>query len=153
MTPEENKDLVRRDIEEIWADGNVEVIDEVYDENFVLHDPSYPNEPRSRDDYREYVELYRTAFPDSEYTAEEMVAEADTVALRYTARGTHDGELMGIEPTGEEVTVSGMELYRIEDGKIVEMWTNYDAFGVFQQLGVVPPLDELGGKTKEQSRQ
>ncbi|WP_227374311.1 ester cyclase [Haladaptatus halobius] len=144
MAPEENKELVRRDIEEVWGDGNVEMIDEIYDENFVLHDPSSPDETQGRDDYKEYVEAYRTAFPDSEYAAEEMVAEGDTVALRYTARGTHEGELAGIEPTGERVTVSGMELYHVADGKIVEMWTNYDALGMFQQLGVVPPLDELG---------
>ncbi|WP_458205642.1 ester cyclase [Haladaptatus sp. NG-SE-30] len=153
MTPEENKRLVRRDINEIWTEGNVAVIDEIYDENFVLHDPSAPGETRGRDDYREYVDTYRTAFPDSEYTAEEIVAEADIVVLRYTAHGTHEGELMGIEPTGEEATVSGMEMYRVEGEKIVEMWTNYDALGVFQQLDIVPPFDELGRKKSNRSRQ
>ncbi|WP_227353798.1 ester cyclase [Haladaptatus salinisoli] len=143
MTLEENKELVRRDTEEVWGDENVELIDEIYDEDFVLHDPSSPDETGGRDEYKEYVETYRTAFPDAEYAVEEMVAEGDSVALRYTARGTHEGELAGIEPTGERVTVSGMELYRVANGKIAEMWTNYDALGVFQQLGVVPPLDEL----------
>ncbi|WP_440008208.1 ester cyclase [Halomicrococcus sp. SG-WS-1] len=143
MTPEENKELVRRDPEEIWSEGNVDVVDEIYAEDFVLHDPSSPDGTRGREEYREYVAAYRDAFPDADYAVEELVAEGDAVAMRYTARGTHEGELMGIEPTGEEVTVTGMELYHVDDGKITEMWTNYDALGVFRQLGVVPSADEL----------
>ncbi|WP_433632504.1 ester cyclase [Halomicrococcus sp. NG-SE-24] len=143
MTPEENKELVRRDPEEIWSEGNVDVVDEIYAEDFVLHDPSSPDGTRGREEYREYAAAYRDAFPDAEYVVEELVAEGDAVAMRYTARGTHEGELMGIEPTGEEVTVTGMELYHVDDGKITEMWTNYDALGVLRQLGVVPSADEL----------
>ncbi|WP_306052487.1 ester cyclase [Natronococcus wangiae] len=137
-------ELVRRDPEEIWTDGSLETIDELFAESFVLHDPSSADEPRGRDDYREYVETYRAAFPDLEYTVETVIAEDDIAALRYTAHGTHEGELLGLEPTGERVSVSGMEMYRVEDGKIVEMWTSYDALGLFQELGVVPPLEDLG---------
>ncbi|WP_211250823.1 ester cyclase [Haladaptatus cibarius] len=89
------------------------------------------------------METYRRAFPDAEYTVEKEVAEDDFVSVRYTARGTHEGELMDIEPTGERVTVSGMEMYRVEDGKIAEMWTNYDTVGLLQQLDVLPSLDAL----------
>ncbi|RBI62295.1 ester cyclase [halophilic archaeon] len=135
--------LVRRDPEEIWSEGNVDVVDEIYAEDFVLHDPSSPDGTRGREGYREYAATYRDAFPDAEYAVEELVAERDAVAMRYTARGTHEGELMGIEPTGEEVTVTGMELYHVDDGKITEMWTYYDALGVLRQLGVVPSADEL----------
>ncbi len=78
-----------------------------------------------------------------EYEVEHVLAEDDTVALRYTAHGTHDGEFMGLEPTGDQVSVSGMEMYRIEDEQIAEMWTSYDALGLFQELGVVPPLEDL----------
>lgn len=72
-----------------------------------------------------------------------MIAEGETVALRYTARGTHEGEFLGLEPTGDRVSVSGMEMYRVEDGKITEIWTSYDALGLFQELGAIPPLDDL----------
>ncbi|WP_121741904.1 ester cyclase [Natronorubrum halophilum] len=140
----EPKALVRRDPEEIWTAGNLDAIDELFADGFVLHDPSTDGESRGRDDYREYVETYRAAFPDVEYEVESIVAEGGIVALRYTAGGTHEGEFMGIAPTGERVSVSGMEQYRVEDGRIVEMWTSYDALGLFQQLGVVPPLEELG---------
>ncbi len=137
-------ELVRRDPEELWTEGDLDVIEEIYAEEFVLHDPAAPDEPRDRDDYRDYVETYREAFPDVEYEVEDVIADGETATLRYTARGTHDGEFLGLEPTGDRVSISGMEMYRVEDGKITEMWTSYDALGLFQQLGVVPPVDELG---------
>ncbi|WP_440763948.1 ester cyclase [Natronorubrum sp. DTA7] len=146
----ETRSLVRRDPEEVWTEGNLELIDELFADDFVLHDPATDGEPRGRDDYREYVETYRAAFPDVEYEVESIVAETDVAALRYTARGTHEGEFAGVEPTGERVTVSGMEQYRIEDGRIVEMWTSYDALGLFQQLGVVPPLEDIGDETRSE---
>ncbi|GAA0228500.1 ester cyclase [Haladaptatus pallidirubidus] len=139
MTTETNQKLVRRDAEEIWSKGKTEIIDEIYDEDFVLHDPSSPNEEQGREEYREYVETFRRAFPDARYRVDIELAEDDLVSLRYTARGTHEGE---------RVTVSGMEMYRVEDGNIVEMWTNYDALGLLQQLDVLPSLDEL---TREES--
>ncbi len=137
-------ELVRRDPEEVWTEGNLDVIEEIYAEEFTLHDPAAPDEPRDRDDYRDYVERYREAFPDVEYEVEDVIAEGETAALRYTARGTHEGEFAGIEPTGDRVSVSGMEMYRVEDGTITEMWTSYDALGLFQELGVIPSLEELG---------
>ncbi|ELZ18394.1 hypothetical protein C477_10013 [Haloterrigena salina JCM 13891] len=140
----DNKALVRRDPEEVWTDGDLDAIDEIFAEGFVLHDPSAGDDLRGRDEYREYVETYREAFPDVEYEVEAAVAEGETVALRYTARGTHEGSFMGLEPTGDRVSVSGMEMYRVEDGTIAELWTSYDALGLFQELGVVPPLEELG---------
>ncbi|OVE85208.1 ester cyclase [Natronolimnobius baerhuensis] len=136
--------LVRRDPEEVWTEGNLETIDEIFAADFVLHDPSSADDSKGRDEYRAYVEAYREAFPDVEYEVEHVLAEDDTVALRYTAHGTHDGEFMGLEPTGDQVSVSGMEMYRIEDEQIAEMWTSYDALGLFQELGVVPPLEDLG---------
>ncbi|MEY7851296.1 ester cyclase [Natrarchaeobius sp. A-rgal3] len=139
----DSKALVRRDPEEVWTEGDLEVIDEIFAEEFVLHDPSAGGEPRGREEYRGYVETYREAFPDVEYEVEDAIGDGEYVTIRYTAHGTHDGEFLGLEPTGDRVSVSGMELYRVEDGAIVEMWTNYDALGLFQELGVIPPLEEL----------
>ncbi|WP_255168229.1 ester cyclase [Natrononativus amylolyticus] len=136
-------ELVRRDPEEVWTEGSVGVIDEIFAESFVLHYPSSPAEPRDREEYREYVETFRSAFTDLTYAVDDVIADGDTAALRYTATGTHDGELLGVEPTGERVSVPGMEMYRVENGEIVEMWTSYDALGLFRQLGVLPPLEEL----------
>lgn len=144
MTPEEIKRLVRRDPEEIWTEGNVEAIEDLFAPDFVLHDPTSPGEIRGREAYRETVETFREAFPDAEYTVEDVLAEGEMAALRYTARATHRGTFMGFEATGEQVTVSGMEMYRVRDGEIVELWTSYDALGLLQQLGVVASVNELG---------
>lgn len=148
MTTEtELKELVRRDTEEVWTDGDLEVIDEIFAEDFVLHDPTKPGETQGRDDYRGYVETYHEAFGDLEYEVETVIAEDDTAALRYEATGTHDGTFMGLAPTGKTVSVSGMEMYRIDDGVIVEMWTSYDALGLLQELGIVEPFQDLGDMT------
>ncbi|MEM4780014.1 MAG: ester cyclase [Halalkalicoccus sp.] len=140
------KELVRRDPEEIWTEGNLDTIDEIFAEEFVLHDPAATGKPQGRDEYRAYVESYRQAFPDVEYVVEDVIAEEEIAAVRYAARGTHEGEFLGLEPTGERVSVTGMEMYRVDDGEIVEMWTSYDALGLFQELGVIPPLEKLAEK-------
>jgi predicted ester cyclase len=89
--------------------------------------------------------MSRSALPDFHSTLEDMIAEGDKVAERFTGRGTHKGEWMGIAPTGKQVTIQGMAIHRITDGKIVENWTNMDMLGVMVQLGVVPPPGQAGG--------
>ncbi|MEM4780995.1 MAG: ester cyclase, partial [Halalkalicoccus sp.] len=104
---------------------------------FVLHDPSSPDEPRGRDDYRSYVETYRAAFPDVRYEVEDVIVQDDRAALRYTASGTHEGEFMGIEPTGRRVELTGNVMHRLEDGRLVETWACFDMLGLFEQLGAI----------------
>jgi predicted ester cyclase len=82
--------------------------------------------------------MYRIAFPDLELTIEDQVAEGDEVVTRFTARGTHRGELMGIPPTGRKVVVTGISIDRLVNGKTVESWTNYDVLSMMQQLGIIP---------------
>ncbi len=89
--------------------------------------------------------MYRSAFPDLQATVEDQVAEGDKVASRFTFRGTHRGELAGIPPTGNQVEVTGIVISRIEGGKGAEDWSNYDALGMMQQLGVVPPPGQGAG--------
>jgi predicted ester cyclase len=86
------------------------------------------------------VSTYRAAFPDARITVEQQLAEGDLVATRWSGRGTHDGELMGVSPTGKQVTVSGLTISRLEGGKIVEEFQNWDTLGMLQQLGAVPEL-------------
>ncbi len=82
--------------------------------------------------------MYTSAFPDAEITIEDQLAEGDMVATRWTGRGTHQGELMGVQPSGNRVEVMGNSISRIEDGKIVEEWNIYDALGMMQAIGAVP---------------
>ena len=138
MQPQENKAIIRRFLEEIFAGGNLELVDELFAPNFVLHDPSVPQEVRGPEGIRQYITMYRTAYPDTHFTIEDQIAEGDRVVTRWTGQGTHQGELMGIPPTGRRVTVTGIEVDRIAGGKIEETWISYDALGMMQQLGVIP---------------
>ena len=82
--------------------------------------------------------MYRMAFPDVHFTIDDLIAEGETVVIRWTVTGTHKGELQGIAPTGKHVTVTGMVMSRFAKGKVEEDWINFDALGLMQQLGVVP---------------
>ena len=138
---EQHVDLVRRDIEEIWNEGAYDLVEELYADDFVHHDPTYPGEIRGPDDQEEFIRMYNTAFPGT-ITIEELLVEDDVVAVRWTGHGTHEGEFMGIEPTQEEVEIAGMSMARIEDGEIAELWSNYDALGMMSQIGTAEPPAE-----------
>ena len=142
MSSDANKDVVRRLATEPW-EGNMAVIDEVVAPNYVGHDPSQP-EVRGADGVRQFITTYLSAFPDGRLTVDDQLAEGDLVATRWTGRGTHEGELLGIPPSGKQVTVSGITISRVENGKVVEEWQNWDTLGMLQQLGVVP---EMAGAT------
>jgi steroid delta-isomerase-like uncharacterized protein len=136
VQPEENKAVTRRFLEEIFTGGNLELVDELFAPDFILHDPSVPQEVRGIEALKQYISMYRAAYPDTHFTAEDQIAEGDRVVTRWTGQGTHLGELMGIPPTGKQVT--GIELDHISGGKIEESWVNYDALGMMQQLGIFP---------------
>ena len=143
MPGEENKALARRFMEEVYNKGNVDLIDEVVASNWVDHDPSSP--PGMSSDVegaKRFVEMYRNAFPDLQITVEDMIAEGDKVVMRWTARGTHQGELMGIPPSGKQVEVTGINIDRIEGGKFIESWSNYDTLGMMQQIGAIPSVEQ-----------
>jgi steroid delta-isomerase-like uncharacterized protein len=133
----ENKAISRRADEELFNRGNLDVADELFTPDFVYHDPG-GGELRGPENVKGYAAMLRAAFPDLHQTIEDQIAEGDKVAYRWTARGTHEGELMGIAPTSKRVTFTGIAVARLADGKIQEIWENYDALGMMQQLGVVP---------------
>jgi steroid delta-isomerase-like uncharacterized protein len=142
MTSEQNKTIVRRAFEEPWK-GNLDVIDELIATQYIGHDPANPEPLRGPAGVKEFISTYRAAFPDARITVEQQLAEGDLVATRWTGRGTHEGELMGISPTGKRVTVSGLTISRLEGGKIVEEFQNWDTFGMMQQLEAVPALAQV----------
>ncbi len=143
MSAQENKDLARRFMEEVWNKGNLNFVDEVTDPNFLSHDPASPEDVGGGvEGTRRFVEMYRSAFPDLRMTVEDLIAEGDKVVVRWTARGTHQGELMGIPPSDNRVEVTGISIDRIEGGKFVESWSNYDVLGMMQQIGAVPSAEQ-----------
>ena len=138
MSTEDNKALVHRFYEEVINRGNMAVVDELTSPNYVGHDPGFPQPIRGPEGLKQYFLVLRTAFPDLHLTIEDMVAEGETVVTRQTSRGTHQGDLMGMPPTGQQMMVTGMAIHRLADGKFVESWINADNLGLLQQLGVIP---------------
>ena len=137
MSAEENKALVRRFVEEFWNEGNTAAADELMEVDAEIHMPT--GEVVDLDGLKSFAGTFRGSFPDWHSTVEELIAEGDRVAERWTGRGTHRGELQGIPPTGKRVEVPGSVFYRIVDGKIVEFRGQLDMMGLMQQLGVIPP--------------
>ena len=138
MSTEENKANVHR-----FTDGlnqkNVAVIDELCTPDYVNHDPANP-QVRSREDYKQWFTGLSAAFPDLHFTIDDILAEGDKVAYRFTLRATHSGSWRGAAPTGKSITVTGTAIARIRDGKFAEEWVNTDALGLVQQLGLIPSM-------------
>ena len=131
------KEIVRRFYEEPWS-GDFGVIDELVSPDYIAHDPSEPEPIRGPAGAKANVEKYLAGFSDARVTVDEQIAEGNTVATRWTGHGTHSGEIAGVAPTGKEVTVSGLTITRLENGLVVEEWTNWDTLGMLIQLGAVP---------------
>jgi steroid delta-isomerase-like uncharacterized protein len=144
---EENKAVVRREAAEIYSyTGNLDTADEIYAPDFVGHNTSSPEPIRGPEAVKQFAGMYRSVFPDLTSTIEDQIAEGDKVVTRWIARGTHQGELVGIAaPTGNTVEITGMTFSRISsEGKIVEAWYNGDDLGLMQQLGVIPEPGQGG---------
>jgi steroid delta-isomerase-like uncharacterized protein len=132
-----NKALLRRFYEELWSKGNLEAIPELVAKDFVDHHP-LPGAPPGREGLAALVTTWRTAFPDMRETVEDLISEGPKVVGRFTMRGTHSGEFMGVPPTGRRVTMSGIDIVRIAGGKISDFWYGEHLLELMQQLGAVP---------------
>lgn len=131
---EQHKALVRRLFAEVWNEGDLAVVDELIDEEYVGH----PSEVLGTEGYKQFVAELRRAFPDIRFVVEDEIAEGDRVVARWKAHGTHRGEYFGMPPTGKPAVISGVELLRFADDKAVECWGEVDQLGLLQQLGVIP---------------
>lgn len=138
-TSEENKAAVWACFE-TGAEGSLEALDEILSAHFVLHDPSSPEDVRGIEGMRALIEMYRSGIPDLRITIEHQFSEGDYVATRWTARGTHEGEIMGAPASGRGVTLTGITISRCSDGMIVEKWEVSDVFGLLQQIKAPPEM-------------
>ena len=131
--PTTHKALVAEFIDAVFTRGELEAVDRYLAPGFVNHDP-FPGFAPDREGLRQTAQVFRQAFPDWHAGQEAHIAEGDLVAERFTARGTHQGEIMGVAPTGREVTLAGINIFRVQDGKVVERWGRTDDLGFLQQL-------------------
>lgn len=140
---EANKELFYR-LSECWNQGTVTLLENILASNYIHHDPDRPD-VRSREDYKRWLTESHSLFPDLHLTVEDLVAEADKVVTRWTFRGTNTGDFETPTPspaTGKQVTVSGMNIFRFAEGKIVEEWFQEDTMGMLQQLGFIPTAEQ-----------
>lgn len=133
-TAEENKSLLMRYFDEMNK-GNESYLDEYFAEDYIYHGPAGE---LNVEKFKAIHSMFLSAFPDAIASVEDMIAVGDKVATRWKIRGTHKGELQGMAPTGKEVTITGIIITRVEDGKVVEEWEAFDQLSLMQQLGAIP---------------
>ena len=131
-----NKEIVRRVLEDVWTDDSV--VDELVSPDYVGYDPAAPETIRGPQGVKDNFKQYRDAFEGAKITVKEQIAEGDTVATRWEGRGRHTAEMMGIPPTGKDIVVTGINITRLKDGKLVEDQIVWDTLGMLQQIGAVP---------------
>ena len=138
MTLESNVATYRRWFDEGCSQGNVDLADELYSPDYVTH-PVRPGLPPTLEGLKIFIRALREGLPDMNCPVDDVIAEGDRVAGRFSIQGTHRGTLLGIPATGNRVEVGVMVIARFDDaGKWVEDWVNWDQLGMFQQLGVIP---------------
>ncbi len=144
MSTEENKKLVRRWREEVWSGNkhNLNLIDELYAPDCVVYETGAPH--RGRDAFKQRLGTYFSAF-DIDSKTDFLVAEGDMVVCRDVMRFRHTGPFLGVAPTGKEATITTNDIYRIENGRIVEQWVEGNMPGLLQQLGILPVPASPGG--------
>ena len=138
MTLEENKGLVRRFVEEVQSNHKLELVDQLFDPNYNDH-ASGPGMVPGIDGFKQFYGMMLQAFPDLFATIHDQIAEGDKVVTRKTFKGTHKDAYMGVPPTGKQVEIGVIDIFRVADGKIVEHWMQADSLGLMQQLGMIPP--------------
>lgn len=134
MSGEENKEIVRRFFEEGPSKGNLTAANELLSSDFTMHIP-LPTSP-GIEGINEVITTCRAAFEHLNVTVEDLIAEDDKVVARFTARGVHKGNFMNLPPTGKQIIMGGIEIFRLKDGKIAELWGEVNLLGMMQQLGI-----------------
>lgn len=138
----EQVELVHRWFEQVWNRGRLEAVDEMLSADAVGHGLGAPGvEVRGPEGFKPIVTQFRGAFPDVEMTVEQTITEGEWIATRWSARATHGGDGLGLRPTGLRITTTGMSMARVRDGQFVEVWGNWDMFGLLQQIDASPGLE------------
>jgi steroid delta-isomerase-like uncharacterized protein len=139
MAPTDIKSLAHR-WAEIWsASGDLAIVDAIVAPEFVSHGAP-PGLPTGPEGVKQWVSVFRAAFPDLYSVVDDVIAEGDRVVERFHAGGTHRGDFFGIPPTGVKGEITGINIFRVVDGRIVEHWGNSDDMGLMRQLGVIPAM-------------
>ena len=137
MSTETNKATIRRMVEQVYNERRLDLIDEFFTEDFVGHNVGAPP-IHGQEELRAGIAMALDAYPDFHLALDDVIAEGDKAAARWTSRGTQRGELLGVPATGKLITQQGMVFYRMVNARIAEVWFHADNLGLMQQLGIVP---------------
>jgi steroid delta-isomerase-like uncharacterized protein len=137
--PYDPEAIARRLYEELWNRGNFAVVHELIAEHVVDHTP-LPTQGAGLEGFKQLVSTVSAAFPDLHITVDDVIGSGEKVSVRWTARGTNMGPLLGLPPSGEHITIEGIDIFRMEHGRVVEHWGWLDVIGLMQQLGIAPQL-------------
>ena len=136
---EKNKEFIQVFTDDFWNQHNIDAFEKYFTADFIYH-PA--DGDLNGEQYKGLCQVYIAAFPDLHITTDDLIAEGDKVVKVWTANCTNKGDFMGIPATGKSIVVKGIEMFRISDGKIAELWASADNLGMMQQLGVIPPMGE-----------
>ncbi len=142
MTPEETEAVAHRWHMEVVQAGNLAVADEILTPDVVVH--ANGQEIRGVDGAKQLATMIRTAFPDLQITHHEAIVAGDRVAIRWTSDSTHQGAYLGVPPTGKRIHLEGLDLFHLQDGKITEVWIEYDNLSALQQMGAISQPQQAG---------
>ncbi len=143
--PLDAKAIVRRLYDDVWNKRKLEVVSDLFSASHALRDNNSPGSSVGPEAYKIQVAMFLAAFPDLRFTVEDTVAEKDKLVASWMISGTHKGEFMGIRPTNKKVSVEGITIHYIADGKIIDSHVSWDALGLMRQLGVLPALAKPKG--------
>jgi predicted ester cyclase len=139
-----NKAIAHRPFDEVFNQGKLDVVDKIFAPNYVGHSSASLTGPiQGPQGIKQFVTMYCTAFPDIHFAFEEILVDGNKVIVRWITRGTHTGELQGIRPTGKQMTVTGIGIAHIVEGRIIRSFSKVSLLNMFQQLGAVPPLEQI----------
>jgi steroid delta-isomerase-like uncharacterized protein len=145
---EANKKVAYRYINECWNGGDMASVPEVIARHCRYHDPVFPHMSSGVESMQHHIQRSRRTFPDLHFTITDTIAEKDEVVLHWTASGTQRGEFLGVPPTNQQAIVGGTSIYRVEEGRIVEEWVNWNLMSLMEQLGVKTAAEQAVGVRK-----
>ncbi|MBS1800683.1 MAG: ester cyclase [Acidobacteria bacterium] len=135
----DNKEIAHRFMDECWNLGKMDSLREMVATGCRIHDPVFPALTSGAGNFARHISMCRNGFPDLNFTIDDTIAERNEVVLHWTARGTHRGVFLGMQPTNRSATVSGTSIFRIDDCMIVEMWADWNLMTLMNQLGAAVP--------------
>ena len=149
MSTDQNKTIARRIVEEGWTKHNPVILDQLFSNDALLHDPQNPTVAKGPQGAKSTLATYLRAFPDMKISIEREIADGDYVVQHLLATGTNTGEFNGVPATGKKINVTGVVTSKIKDGKVIEAWSLFDSLGLLQQLGVVPAAQGTSTRERE----